>query len=274
MGKRIPAQAFLDAPHGIEVSSSIFIYDNEQNVNEGFPEIGEQNGWADTACVPDLDTLRHAVHLDRVALVLGDLWWSPERRVEVSPRNVLRAQVRARDRRRLHAVGGRRVRVLRLRRHLRGGPREGLPQPRAGAPHADRLLHLPRRPRRGPARQAVADVRRQRHPGGVDQERDGPRPVRDHLRADRRPDRRRPGRAGQAVHARDRRADGPLGHVPGASRAGRHGLVRAHPPVALRARAARTCSTPTARACRRSAASSSAASCAAHRSSWCSPART
>jgi glutamine synthetase len=93
MGKRIPAQAFLDAPHGIEVSSSIFIYDNEQNVNEGFPEIGEQNGWADTACVPDLDTLRHAVHLDRVALVLGDLWWSPERRVEVSPRNVLRAQV-------------------------------------------------------------------------------------------------------------------------------------------------------------------------------------
>ncbi len=92
MGKRIPAQAFLDAPHGIEVSSSIFIYDNEQNVNEGFPEIGEQNGWADTACVPDLDSLRHAVHLDRVALVLGDLWWSPERRVEVSPRNVLRAQ--------------------------------------------------------------------------------------------------------------------------------------------------------------------------------------
>lgn len=92
MGKRIPAQSFLEAPHGIEVSSSIFIYDNEQNVNEGFPEIGEQNGWADTACTPDLGTLRHAAHLDRVALVIGDLWWSPERRVEVSPRNVLRAQ--------------------------------------------------------------------------------------------------------------------------------------------------------------------------------------
>ena len=91
MGKRVPAQSFLDG-HAIEVSSSIFIYDNEQNVNEGFPEIGEQNGWADTACVPDLDALRRAAHLDGVAMVLGDLWWSPERRVEVSPRNVLRAQ--------------------------------------------------------------------------------------------------------------------------------------------------------------------------------------
>ena len=92
MGKRIPAEVFLAARHGIEISSSIFIYDNEQNVNAGFPEIGEQNGWADAACVPDLDSLRHAAHLDRVALVLGDLWWSPERRVEVSPRNILRAQ--------------------------------------------------------------------------------------------------------------------------------------------------------------------------------------
>jgi len=93
MGKRIPARAFLDDPaHGIEVSCSIFVYDNEQNVNEGFPEIGEQNGWADTACIPDLATLRRAAHQDRAAFVLGDLWWSKDRRVEISPRNVLRAQ--------------------------------------------------------------------------------------------------------------------------------------------------------------------------------------
>ena len=69
-------------------------------MNEGFPEIGEQNGWADTACVPDLDALRRAAHLDGVAMVLGDLWWSPERRVEVSPRNVLRAQCERAARRR------------------------------------------------------------------------------------------------------------------------------------------------------------------------------
>jgi glutamine synthetase len=95
-GKRVPADAFLDGlPAGIDVSSSIFVYDDEQNVNEGFPEIGEQNGWADMACVPDTGSLRRAPHLDRVAFVFGDLWWSPDRPVEVSPRSVLRAQCEA-----------------------------------------------------------------------------------------------------------------------------------------------------------------------------------
>ena len=66
MGKRVPAAAFVDdLPRGVEVSSSIYVYDDEQNVNEGFPEIGEQNGWADMAAVPDLATLRRVAHLDR-----------------------------------------------------------------------------------------------------------------------------------------------------------------------------------------------------------------
>ncbi len=93
MGKRVPADAFLRGlPKGIEVSCSIFVYDDEQNVNEGFPEIGAEIGWPDMACVPDLETIRRMPHLDRVALVMGDLWWTPARRVEISPRNVLRAQ--------------------------------------------------------------------------------------------------------------------------------------------------------------------------------------
>ena len=166
-------------------------------MNEGFPEIGEQNGWADTACVPDLDTLRRAAHLDRVALVLGDLWWSPERRVEVSPRNVLRAPgASARAPPAYTPWAAVEYEFFVFADTFEAGPREGVPQPRAGAPHADRLLHLPRRPRRGAARRAVADVRRERHPGRVDEERDGPRPVRDHVRADRRPGGRRPRRAG------------------------------------------------------------------------------
>lgn len=94
MGKRVPATRFLDAlPAGIEISCSIFVYDDEQNVNEGFPEIGAQNGWADTAGVPDLASLRAMPHVDRSAIVFCDLWWSPERRVEVSPRTMLRAQL-------------------------------------------------------------------------------------------------------------------------------------------------------------------------------------
>ena len=94
MGKRVPAARFLaQLPAGVDLSCSIFVYDNEQNVNEGFPEIGEQNGWADMAARPDLGSLWPMPHLDRCAVVLADLSWSPERVVEISPRAVLRAQV-------------------------------------------------------------------------------------------------------------------------------------------------------------------------------------
>ena len=117
MGKQVPAAAFVaNLPRGVEISCSIYVYDDEQNVNEGFPEIGEQNGWADMAAVPDLDTLRRVAHLDRSAIVLADVWWTPERAVEVSPRTVLRRQVE-----RAHAAGlrparRRGVRVPRARR--------------------------------------------------------------------------------------------------------------------------------------------------------------
>ena len=56
MGKQVPAASFVaNLPRGVEISCSIYVYDDEQNVNEGFPEIGEQNGWADMAAVPVLD---------------------------------------------------------------------------------------------------------------------------------------------------------------------------------------------------------------------------
>jgi glutamine synthetase len=94
MGKRVPARRFLEhLPAGIEISCSIYVYDDEQNVLEGFPEIGEQNGWADMAASPDLVSLRRLAHLDRAALVFADVRWSPARAVEISPREVLRRQV-------------------------------------------------------------------------------------------------------------------------------------------------------------------------------------
>ena len=92
MGKRVPVASFLEHP-AIEVSCSIFVYDNEQNVHEGFPEIGARNGWADTEARADLATLRRAAHIDRSAICLADLWWSAERPVEISPRRILRTQV-------------------------------------------------------------------------------------------------------------------------------------------------------------------------------------
>jgi hypothetical protein len=45
MGKSVPAARLLsDRPGGIEISSAIFVYDAEQNVLEGFPEITPQAG--------------------------------------------------------------------------------------------------------------------------------------------------------------------------------------------------------------------------------------
>ncbi len=92
MGKRVPAARAGDE---IEISCSIFVYDDEQNVLEGFPEIGEQNGWADMAAVPDMSTLRSMPHIEGGGIVLADLWWNPQRPVEISPRNVLRRQMEA-----------------------------------------------------------------------------------------------------------------------------------------------------------------------------------
>jgi glutamine synthetase len=94
MGKRVGVDRFLAGlPDSVEVSCSIFVYDNEQAVLEGFPEIGEQNGWADVAARPDLATLRRAAWVDHSATVMADLWWNAQRPVEISPRHVLRGQV-------------------------------------------------------------------------------------------------------------------------------------------------------------------------------------
>ena len=116
-------------------------------MNEGFPEIGEQNGWADTACIPDLETLRRAAHHDRAAIVLGDLWWSPERaRRDLAAQRPARP-VRARRGGRADAVGGGRVRVLRLRRRRTRRPA------RRGTAHLE-----PRAPRRRPTTSSTAST--------------------------------------------------------------------------------------------------------------------
>src|SRR5262245_41675482 len=41
MGKRLPADLFLsDMNHGVHISSSVFVYDNDWEISGGFPEIG------------------------------------------------------------------------------------------------------------------------------------------------------------------------------------------------------------------------------------------
>jgi glutamine synthetase len=93
VGKTVPAAVLLDAlPGGIEISCSVFVYDAEQNVHEGFPGIGLQNGWADLAAIPDLATLRRLALPDRTALAIADLAWHGGGPVAIAPRTVLRRQ--------------------------------------------------------------------------------------------------------------------------------------------------------------------------------------
>jgi glutamine synthetase len=47
------------------------------------------------AAVPDMATLRPTPHIAGGGIVLADLWWNPERPVEISPRAVLRRQLEA-----------------------------------------------------------------------------------------------------------------------------------------------------------------------------------
>jgi glutamine synthetase len=90
----VPADLFLARSwRGIHTSSINLIFDNDQAVLEGFPEIGRQNAWADMRTVPDLATLRRYPHHERTAVCLSYSYWDDGRPVEYLPRHVLRVQV-------------------------------------------------------------------------------------------------------------------------------------------------------------------------------------
>ncbi len=93
-GKRVPADLFLARSRaGVHTSSINLVFDNDQAILEGFPEIGAANAWADMHTVPDLSTLRRYSHHPRTAICLSDSFWEDGRRVEYLPRNVLRSQL-------------------------------------------------------------------------------------------------------------------------------------------------------------------------------------
>jgi glutamine synthetase len=93
-GKRVPADLFVARSRdGIHTSSINLVFDNDQAILEGFPEIGAANAWADMHTVPDVSTLRRYAHHERTAICLSDSFWEDGRRVEYLPRHVLRRQL-------------------------------------------------------------------------------------------------------------------------------------------------------------------------------------
>ena len=96
MGKRILGGFFLDeiAHGGMHVCDYLYASDMEMEPTPGYAFTSWASGYGDLRAIPDLETLRVAAWHERCALVLCDsLDEEEDRRVEVAPRNILRAQV-------------------------------------------------------------------------------------------------------------------------------------------------------------------------------------
>ncbi len=221
VGKRTTGRFFLDqvADGGTENCDYLIACDLDNEPVPGYRFASYDQGYGDMLARPDWSTVRVTPWVERTALVLCDLHEvDTGEPIEVAPRTVLRRQVEAAASLGYLPMVGQRDRVLPVPRHVRRGPRQGLPRsaaalavarglPRA-ADHQGRVRH-----RRDPSR-----ARGRRRAGRVLQGRGRARPARDQprLRRGRRDGRPQP-----------RLQDGGEGDRPSARAVGVvHGQVR------------------------------------------------
>ena len=95
-GKRCSARYFLDEvlSHGVEACNYLLAVDVEQSTVSGYEISSWERGYGDFVLVPDLATLRLLPWKDRTAMVQCDAAWAGGSPVRVSPREVLKEQVR------------------------------------------------------------------------------------------------------------------------------------------------------------------------------------
>jgi glutamine synthetase len=95
-GKRCSARYFLDEvlSHGTAACNYLLAVDVEQSTVSGYEITSWERGYGDFVLVPDLATLRLLPWKDRTAMVQCDVAWADGRPVRVSPREVLKDQVR------------------------------------------------------------------------------------------------------------------------------------------------------------------------------------
>src|SRR5882757_1942365 len=95
-GKHCSARYFLDEvlSHGTEACNYLLAVDVEQSTVSGYEISSWERGYGDFALVPDLATLRLLPWKDRAAMVQCDTAWTDGSPVRVSPRQVLKEQVR------------------------------------------------------------------------------------------------------------------------------------------------------------------------------------
>jgi glutamine synthetase len=95
-GKRCSARYFLDEvlSHGAEACNYLLAVDVEQSTVDGYEITSWERGYGDFVLAPDLATLRLLPWKDRAAMVQCDVAWADGAPVRVSPREVLKDQVR------------------------------------------------------------------------------------------------------------------------------------------------------------------------------------
>ena len=235
MGKRVQGQAFLNGAidHGAHFCTYLLGTDMEMNTPDGFALMNWETGYGDWIADPVWDTYRVVPWLERTAIVLSDTVDHHGDEIPVSPRTILKKVVGPRRRPGLPGDGRLGVRVLPPDRHLRAGPRQGLPGPRAV-----RLLQRGLPPPAGD--QGRADPRPAaqphdpgRHPGRVQQGRGRRRPARGEHPLHRRAGDGRPVGPVQARGQGDRVAERLRPDVHGQARPHLDRLERPPPHVAL-----------------------------------------
>jgi len=95
-GKACSARYFLEEvlSHGAEACNYLMAVDVDQNTVSGYEISSWERGYGDFALVPDLATLRLLPWKDRAAMVQCDVAWADGGPVRVSPRQILKEQVR------------------------------------------------------------------------------------------------------------------------------------------------------------------------------------
>jgi glutamine synthetase len=97
VGKRIVGRFYLEeiAKDGMHACDYLFACDMEMEPTPGFAFTSWEKGYGDVRALPDYSTLRHAAWLDRTALIICDVYEEErDELVSVSPRNILRRQVK------------------------------------------------------------------------------------------------------------------------------------------------------------------------------------
>lgn len=94
-GKRLAATHFLShSAAGLSTCSVVLGWGQDHSLDDGYELTGWKTGFADFSSVPDLSTFRRYAWFPRTAIVLSDARSNGGAPISVSPRQILKAQLR------------------------------------------------------------------------------------------------------------------------------------------------------------------------------------